>query len=61
MDRRAWWATNSLQGRIESDTTEVTEHACMGSIPGWGTKNPTCHAEWQKKKKLLSHHHMPQL
>ena len=28
MDRGAWWATRP-QGHKESDTTEVTEHACM--------------------------------
>ena len=26
MDRGAWWG---LWGRTESDTTEVTKHACM--------------------------------
>ena len=41
-----------------SDTTEVAEHACSGSIPGWGTKNPTCHGATKPVPQLeqpLSH------
>ena len=37
MDRGAWWATvhrgYSPQGRKESDTTEVTWHACTCDLP----------------------------
>ena len=50
-DRGACWATVHGVAK-ESDTTEVTEHACMGSIPGWGTKNPTCHGATKPMPQL---------
>ena len=32
VDRGAWWAAFCPWGHTESDTTEVTQHACMHSI-----------------------------